>query len=549
MYFKKKIGKIIFSLIYQHITELSLLSERQSGYRPGHNTQLQLMYLTDRLYNSLDEGRDVTTVYLDISRYFEKIWHEGLLAKCEKEFGLTGNLLTWLRSYLTDRRQTVDINNSLSPTLTLDAGVPQGSVLGPLLAILYLNGLCNKTTNTMLFYADDCSLYATYSPTDQFHDSQLTLQQDLDTIYSYGQTWAITFNATKTTQQTFSLRQQTNVPVLTFGDQLIPTVNDHKHLGLTLSTNSRFHTHINDILLKFNRSLGPLYPLARHIPKAMLISIYNTYVQPFFDYCDIIYDEHITASDCMRLERAQNRAARLITGTPLRTSTDGLRRELGWTSLTDRRKMHRLQFYHRLLFDPRIPTFMKSTLPSERRHNVQRILRNASAKTLPMARTHIYHRSYIPSTTRIWNTLPAHVRTDSNHKTFKRSLVDLLMPPSPPPYFFFGTLGSNNLHTKLRVNVSNLNAHLFSLQKVDSPSCSCGYPSENTKHFLLICPLYRTQREALFQTLSSALNTDFSTIPSSAQLEILLFGKQLGHGLDSVVATAVQRFLIQAHRL
>ena len=312
------------------------------------------------------------------------------MAKCEKEFGLTGNLLTWLRSYLTDRRQTVDINNSLSPTLTLDAGVPQGSVLGPLLAILYLNGLCNKTTNTMLFYADDCSLYATYSPTDKFRDSQLTLQQDLDTIYSYGQTWAITFNATKITQQTFSLRQQTNVPVLTFGDQLIPTVNDHKHLGLTLSTNSRFHTHINDILLKFNRSLGPLYPLARHIPKAMLISIYNTYVQPFFDYCDIIYDEHITASDCMRLERAQNRAARLITGTPLRTSTDGRRRELGWTSLTDRRKMHRLQFYHRLLFDPRIPAFMKSTLPSERRHNVQRILRNASAKTLPMARTHIY---------------------------------------------------------------------------------------------------------------------------------------------------------------
>ena len=104
-------GKIIFTRVYQHITELSLLSDRQSGYRPGHNTQLQLMYLTDRLYSSLDEGRDCTTIYLDISKYFEKIWHAGLLAKCEKEFGLTGNLLTWLRSYLTDRRQTVDIKS------------------------------------------------------------------------------------------------------------------------------------------------------------------------------------------------------------------------------------------------------------------------------------------------------------------------------------------------------------------------------------------------------------------------------------------------------
>ena len=246
----------------------------------------------------------------------------------------------------------------------------------------------------MLFYADDCSFYSTCSPTDKFRDLQMTLQRDLDTIHSYGQTWAITFNATKTRQQTFSLRQQTNAPSLTFGAQHIPIVSDHKHLGLTLSTNSRFHTHVNGILLKFNRSLGPLYPIARHIPKAMLISIYDIYVRPFFDYCDIIYDEHITISHCMRLKRAQNTAARLITRTPLRTLTDGLRRELGWTSLTDRRKMHRLQFYHRLLFDPRIPTFMRSTLPSARQHNTQRILRNASAKTLPKVRTSVYQRSY-----------------------------------------------------------------------------------------------------------------------------------------------------------
>ena len=267
----KVFGKIIFSHIYQHITESSLLSDRQSGYRPGHNTQLQLTYLTDKLYNSLDKGQDFTTVYLDITRYFEKIWHAGLLAICEKEFGLTGNLLTWLESYLTDRRQTVNINNATSQPLTLDAGVPQGSVLGPLLAILYLNGLCDKTTNNMLFYADDCSLFSTYSQTDNFRDVQLTLQQDLDIIYHYGKTWAITFNATKTTQQTFSHRQQTNIPALTFGGQPIPTVDDHKHLGLTLSTDLRFHNHVNDILLKFNRSLGPLYPLARHIPKSTLL--------------------------------------------------------------------------------------------------------------------------------------------------------------------------------------------------------------------------------------------------------------------------------------
>ena len=288
----------------------------------------------------------------------------------------------------------------------------------------------------MFFYADDCSLYSTRSPSDNFLDIQTTLQNDLDTIYHYGQIWAIKFNATKTTQQTFSLRQKTNVPALSFGGQPIPIENDHKHLGLTLSTDSRFHAHVNDILQKFNRSLGPLYPLAKHLPKSTLLSIYTTYVQNFLDYCDAIYDGHITISDCTRLERAQTRAARLITGTALRTPTDGLLRELGWTPLTDRRKMHKLQLYHKLTFDTRIPAFIKSTLPSTRQQNIPRTLRNAADQTLPLVRTSTYYKSYIPSTTRLWNTLPEKIRTDSWQTTFKKYLVKLIRV-ARPTYIFF----------------------------------------------------------------------------------------------------------------
>ena len=404
--FSKIFGKIIFSHIYGRVTENSLLSDRQSGYRPGHNTQLQLCYLTDRLYKSLDKGQDFTTVYLDISRYFEKIWHSGLLAKCEKEFGLTGNLLAWLKSYLVDRRQTVHINDKKSRVKTLDAGVPQGSVLGPLLAIFYLNGLSDKTTNDMLFYADDCSIFTDHSPTDNFHDIQSTLQQDLDIIHQYGKTWAITFNETKTKQQTFSRRLIPRTLKVTFGGLPIPIVPDHTHLGLTLSSDLHYHAHINELLLKFNRSISPLYSIARHLPKRILLSVYTTYVQPFLDYCDTIYDGHITAHDSLRLDRAQNRAARLITGTSLRTSTEGLRHELGWTTLTDRRLIHRLDFYHKLKFDTRVPTFIKSILPQTRNLIISRTLRQVDTHTLPVTRTSAYYKSFIPSTTRSWNSLP-----------------------------------------------------------------------------------------------------------------------------------------------
>ena len=237
-FLSKILEKIVFNRIYSYITENQLLSEKQSGYRPKHSTQLQLTYLTHNIYKTLDEGRDLTAVYLDISKYFDKIWHAGLLTKCENEFNIAGPLLDWLRSYLTDRRQKVAIGNALSTVKTTNAGCPQGSVLGPLLALMYLNGLNDKTTNNILFYADDTSLYASHSDND-LDDVQTSLQQDLGAIQSYAKKWLITFNSTKTIQQTFSNKRRPTTPNLTFDGHPIQRVDVHKHLGLTLSKDNR----------------------------------------------------------------------------------------------------------------------------------------------------------------------------------------------------------------------------------------------------------------------------------------------------------------------
>ena len=142
----------MFQRFYDPSNGNALITQKQSGYRPGHNTELQLLYLTDRLYRAMNSGDDYTIVYLDISRYFEKIWHSGLLAKCDIEFGIRGTQLSWLESYLRGRQQVVQVGHTTSTPRTLAAGVPQGSVLGPLLAIMYLNGLSSITENVMLFF-------------------------------------------------------------------------------------------------------------------------------------------------------------------------------------------------------------------------------------------------------------------------------------------------------------------------------------------------------------------------------------------------------------
>ena len=470
----KILEKIVFRKIYSHITEHQLLTDKQSGYRPEHSTQIQLTYLTHKIYEALDAGDEFTAIYLDISKYFDKIWHDGLLHKCKTDFGLTGTLLTWLKSYLTDRTQHVVIGNTSSSPKTTNAGCPQGSVLGPLLALIYLDGLSTKTSNDTLFYADDTSLYASHNK-DNFIPTQTSLQHDLDNIEQYGHEWKITFNGSKTIQQTFSLKNTPNIPRLFFDGQTIPISDNHKDLGINLSSDLRFKVHVNETIKKVNKALGPIYPIAKYLPRQILLQIYTTYIQPYFDYCDTIYDGLITKTDALRLERLQNRAARLITGTMLRTPTEKLREELGWTTLENRRKIHKLLLFHQLQSrSSLIPSYIKSILPDTRETQTGINLRNSNTLTQPFNRTSLLENSFVPSTTRFWNDLPLSVR-QSNSSAYKRLIYEHFGPSNPPEYFTFGSKHNNSLHTRLRLRASKLNADLNRLKLINSSACQCAF--------------------------------------------------------------------------
>ena len=179
---------------------------------------------------------------------------------------------------ITDRRHKVRIGNSSSTTLTINAECPQGSILGPLLALLYLDGLSSQLNNTALFYADDISLYASYSQ-DTMQTTQISLQNDLNTIEKYGKQWSITFSPSKTITQTFTKKTNKNAPKLYFCEQPITETETHKHLGLTLSKDLRFHDHINTIVRKVNIALSPVYPIAKFLPIQVKDQIYQIYLR------------------------------------------------------------------------------------------------------------------------------------------------------------------------------------------------------------------------------------------------------------------------------
>ena len=409
---------------------------------------------------------------------------------------------------------------------------------------MYLNGLSSITKNDILFFADDSSLHASHN-TNNFEDVRKTLQQDLNRIRNYGNDWIVTFNATKTSQQTFSHKVAPIIPALTFDSIVIPVRDNHKHLGVTISSDLRFKSHVNQILLKFNRTLSPLYPISNMLPRHILLHIYKMYVRPHLDYCDTIYDSHLTAADKSRLEKAQNRAARLITATPRRTPTAGLREELGWSSLETRRHNHKLHLYHKIMYEPSIPEFIKEIVPNFRQTDSERCTRSTQCNliTMPIIRTSSFARSFIPTTTKLWNRLPNDLRGETSFKLFKTEINSLTNTGNPIQYLSLGSKLGNMLHTQIRLNCSELNEHKSKLGKIDSPKCRCGANREDTTHYLLSCPLFNAEREEMMKHISAILNKNFRNFPQKLKLKILLYGPQEGRAAEYLVASALQRFV------
>ena len=386
----KVFEKIVYNRIYEHLIFNNILTDRQSGYRQNHGTYTQLLYLIHSLHFSLDKSKDFSIIYLDISRYFDTIWHQGLLAKCEQLCGLKGTLLHWLESYLHNRTHSVVVENSVSEIRMINAGCPQGSVLGPLLALIYLNDLDGTTENELFLFADDTILFKSHAHSPE--EAQVSLQRDLNKIKEFGNKWAITFNSSKTALQTFTNKHTLISPTLKFGSDSIPIVTNHKHLGLNISSDLRFHCHTKEIIKKANAALAPLYPVAAHLPKQTLKQIYVNYIRPIFDYADVVYHGHITVTDSLRLERVQNRAARLITGAFRRTSTNTILRELGWTTLHMRREISSLHTLHRIRQNA--PRYLLDIIPATRYKLTKRNLRNSNNISLPTNRLSSFKNSF-----------------------------------------------------------------------------------------------------------------------------------------------------------
>ena len=295
--------------------------------------------------NLLTAVYEVRGVFLDISNGFNKVWHDGIIFKLEQN-GISGKLHKLLHDFLVNRKQMVVFNGQVSSWSNVKAGVPQGSILSPLLFLIYINELPKGLSSNAKLFADDISLFFV------IHDSTTMrneLNDDLVKISNWAYQWKMNFNTDPNKQPEeviFSRKtMKLNHSPLTFSKSTVSQSTYQKHLGVILEASLSFDEHLITIQSKTNKTIGLLCKLQNTLPRQALITIYKAFVRPHLDYGDILYDQAYNASFHQKLEKIQYNSCIAITGTICGTSNKKIYQELGLESLESRHWFRKLCFF------------------------------------------------------------------------------------------------------------------------------------------------------------------------------------------------------------
>lgn len=534
----KILEKVIFDNMYAFFTRNKLITKNQSGFRPGDSTINQLLAITTEIYEAFENSNEVRAAFLDISKAFDKVWHEGLIFKL-KQNGINGSLLTFLENYLSDRYQRVVLNGMESNWEKVYSGVPQGSVLGPLLFLIYINDLDEGISSNIKLFADDSSLFARVIEVGATHQQ---IMKDLDTITKWASQWKMVFNPDITKQAIeviFSQKYKKPIhPPLTFNGIPVAREESTKHLGVTLDHHLTFRKHITNAIEKANKGIGLMLYLSKYVNRKVLEQTYKMYVRPHLDYGDVIF--HGQLSDMMKaLESVQYQAALIVTGCWQGTSMVKLYKELGWETLEDRRIFRRFSLFYKIKQD-KSPIYLNSLI-----------------REVPEKRTKRYEKSFFPFCILNWEDLSENIRNSANLDIFKKNyMYEKAKNCKKRDFYDVSDRYGLSLLTRLRTEFSDLRDHRFRHKfNCLNPICKCGLENETVEHFFLRCPRFSTPRNDLLLGIQNILKHDInSTLISpthrpSDLTNLLLYGSESFNGIANklILETSI-RFVLFSKR-
>ncbi len=338
--------KVIFKQLYEFFQKNKLFYYSQYGFRTEHSTEFAALEVIDRILVEMDKNDIPINIYLDLSKAFDTLDHDILIDKLNY-YGIRGVALKLFRSYLTNRKQFVEIDETQSETLTIQTGVPQGSILGPLLFIIYMNDIAQASKIfDFIIYADDTTLSGTLKMIIQSSHTQnvnATINTELENINTWLKTNKLSLNVSKTKYMLFHTPcRKVNSLQLQIDGKIIERVKVCDFLGLTINENLTWKDHVNKISNKISKSIGILNRLKHFLPLNIKTMLYSSLILSHLNFGILNW-----GYACERITKLQKKAIRIISTSKYNAHTEPIFKSLNLLKVKDILKLQELKFYYK----------------------------------------------------------------------------------------------------------------------------------------------------------------------------------------------------------
>ncbi len=413
----KLMEHVVAKHINKHLEEHDILTRAQHGFRSKHSCESQLLITLHELFENWDSKIQTDVAVLDFSKAFDTVPHDRLLSKL-LHYGIDNTVNNWISAFLKQRSQSVVVDGVSSSPVNVISGVPQGTVLGPLLFLLHINDLPLHVNSTVMLFADDCLLYRKIKS----ENDQLALQNDLSGLEKWGVNWGMRFNAKKCNVLRLARQQSPLMFDYKLGGHILEVVTEAKYLGVTISNNLTWTAHITNITNKANSTLAFLRRNLKSCPQPLKETAYKSMVRSVLEYSAAVWDPHYQ-KDIQALEKIQCRGARFVKQDyDYQSSVTKMLADLEWDSLTDRRLDLRLALMFKVvhgLIAVTAEDIGKGTLqPADSRTRASHQHKFKHIQTS----TPQFRHSFFPRTISNWNPLDGKVAEAKTVDSFKQQL-------------------------------------------------------------------------------------------------------------------------------
>ena len=422
----KLLERIIFDQVIGHLGKHCLIEKFQSAYKSCHSTETALLRVVNDLLCSVDNGNISVLTMLDLSAAFDTLDHQILLSRLSFVFGIKDKALSLIESYLLDRKQKIKLNNLYSQDLPISFGVPQGSVLGPLLFTMYIYPICdviNKDIFNFHIYADDTQLYNFYKP-DEVNNAISDISNSTSEINNWMKSNKLKMNADKTEVMFCGSNQRlnnVNICSIDIDDDLIDVSSSVRNLGFFLDKNLNMNVHVTNLRKSCYNEIRKISHVRPFINEQCTIKLVISLVLSKLDYCNcIMYG--MSENNFYKLQLIQNHAARIVKKAPKHSSASDLLFELHWLPIRQRVSYKIALTVFKCLHVDDFPSYLKELIST---YTPSRNLRSSNQYLLtkPFKKLNTFgKKSFHYAAPEVWNSLPLDLRSCSSLPLFKRNL-------------------------------------------------------------------------------------------------------------------------------